>query len=326
MPAVWIFNLDNDILTLHKKSLNRMIPLSKLREGPVSIADMEPFELPPLPKFTLDKDFPTPTWEPKFNAATRQTAFIGRVLEDFSYQWRHVFRSRYNNSTFRRLACAILRIVTLDFNVKEVARSRAGIRGTLVWLTDLPQWEPFPNRVIHLDRVSVVLCQHLTHAIPAIREDFGRRRVRYESSSPRNARCNSITYLILSVREIILYRTCFCNTHSPICTRPEPLFNGVDSPSKRALGYLLMAAPPERQASPLHDLPVEIQDMILRNVSMGPVESARVGCMLSLGSVFKWERDGVPVRRQEVLTNRTWVLPVESQIWFDNCLSGLAYR
>ncbi|KAL2013703.1 hypothetical protein VTN00DRAFT_1228 [Thermoascus crustaceus] len=137
VPAVWIFNLDNDILTLHKKSLNRMIPLSKLREGPVPIVEMEPFELPPLPKFTLDKDFPTPTWEPKFNAATRQTAFIGRVLEDFSYQWRHVFRSRYNNSTFRRLACAILRIVTLDFNVKEVARSRAGIRGTLggLWTT-----------------------------------------------------------------------------------------------------------------------------------------------------------------------------------------------
>ncbi|KAL2215072.1 hypothetical protein M432DRAFT_156499 [Thermoascus aurantiacus ATCC 26904] len=51
VSAVRVIDLDNDILTLHKKDVNRRLPLSKVREGPVSIPVMEPFEPAPLPKF-----------------------------------------------------------------------------------------------------------------------------------------------------------------------------------------------------------------------------------------------------------------------------------
>lgn len=81
-------------------------------------------------------------------------------------------------------------------------------------------------------------------------------------------------------------------------TKPEPLFNGADRPPRRAVGYLFLAALPDRQVSPLHNLPLEIKDMVLGNVSMGLVESARVGCLLSLGSVFRWESHGAPVQRK----------------------------
>jgi len=70
-------------------------------------------------------------------------------------------------------------------------------------------------------------------------------------------------------------------------TKPEPLFNGADRPPRRAVGYLFLAALPDRQVSPLHNLPLEIKDMVLGNVSIGLVESVRVGCLLSLGSVFR---------------------------------------
>lgn len=332
VSTVWTVDLDRDILTVQKKNLNLRVPLDRLRGGRIFISDMEPFEPPPLQTFNLSRNFPQPTWDPKLVGTQRQIMFVGKMLEDFSHQWRHVLRSRYNDATFRRLACGILRIVSLDFTVKEVGSRPGG--GVLVALENMPRWEPFPKRIIHLGSVSVVLCQHATHALPTLGEDLEQRRARYQLYSPpppHDRVCQTITYLILSVREVFLYRVCTCNKHSPMYTKPEPLFNGTDKPSPRALGYLFMAAPAQRQSSTLHNLPVEVQDSILGKISRGKVESARVGCMLSLGTPFKWERDngggrGGMIQLQTVLTTKPYDVSVESQIWFDGFPSGLAYK
>ncbi|KAL9118531.1 MAG: hypothetical protein Q9187_004922 [Circinaria calcarea] len=320
------------MLQLRKKTQNRRIGLSKLREGPVSVLQMDLFDPPPLQKFSLSRVFPTPTptWKPKCDTTERRLAFVGRVLEDFSHQWRHVLRSGYNDSTFRRLARAILSIATLDFRVKEVAFSRAGVHGSLVWLNDLPEWEPFVDRVIHFDRVSVVLCQHLTLSMAAIRKDLGPRRLRLRqrdsSRSPSETACDRVTYVVLSVREVFLYKTSVSGELPSLYTEPEPLLNGTNLPSKRALEYLLMAAPLESVVSPIHKLPLEVQNMILENVSLGPLESARIGCLLAFGSAFQWKSNGREITRQEVLVNKHSAFPVESEIWFGDRLSGLVYR
>ena len=326
VSALWIIDLDNDTLQLRKKKQNRRIPLSMLREGCVFITQMDLFDLSPLPKDTLNRDPLKPTWEPQFVAKVRQTAFLRRVLEDFSHQWRHVLRSRYNDSTFRRLARAILRLVTLDFRVEEVTSSRAGIPRPMVWLNDIPVWEPFLDRIIHFGRVSIVLCQHLNHATAAIQKDLGQRRMRYHSRPSPEKPSDSVTYIVLSVRDVFLCRASLKGKHAPLYTKPEALLNGIEPPSKRALEFLLMVAPSESLVSPVHNFPVEVQDMILREVSVGPVEAARIGCLFALGSAFRWESAGGVITRQEVLTTRTADCPIESHIWFDGYHSGLAYK
>lgn len=87
-----------------------------------------------------------------------------------------------------------------------------------------------------------------------------------------------------------------------------------------------MAAPSSSLATPVHNLPVEIQDMVLKQVSVGPVEAARVGCKLALGSTFSWATGDHRIERQAVFSFRSPCSYVESQIRFDGFSSGLVYK
>ena len=323
-----MIDLDNDLLTLRKKNAeSRRIRLHKLlQKNPVSIAVMKQSYPIPLPESTPIKDFQNPTWDHKVNVTPLQMTFISRVLEDFVYQWRHVFRSRYKDITFRKLACAIVRILTLDFTVREITGGRTGT-GRVVWVADLPQWKPIPDHIIHFGLVSVFLCQHFAHAKTLIQDDFGNRRRQHRSSNPSSSGCVQRTYIVLSIREVFLYKTCTCG-HATMYTKPERLFDGVDGPSKQGLGHLLMIASSTSYSvsSRLHSLPLEIQNIILDDVSLGRVESGRIGCLLALDTPFQWKGAHGTIQRQEVLTTRPRGLFVESQIWFDDYLSGLVYK
>ncbi|KAK2748341.1 hypothetical protein FQN57_000999 [Myotisia sp. PD_48] len=280
-----------------------------------------------IPQLSTDSYFRNSIWEPEVTPLTSyQSAFTVRLLNDLVYQWRHVFRGPYNDTTFRKLASAIFRIILSDFTVKEISSGRGGTAGRVVWLTDLPSWKPVPDRVVHFDHVSVVLCQYSAHAMELIRDDRARRQQqRRTEGSPSLNNCVSITYIVLSVREIFLFQTCHWPSHAGISTKPERLFNGIDSASERALAYLLMIVP-QCTPSPLHALPLELQDMILCHASSGLVESARVGCAMSLGTPFRWKGYWGQIERQNVFVARTPETGVESQIWFDEYHSGLVYK
>ncbi|KAK2808412.1 hypothetical protein FQN50_004797 [Emmonsiellopsis sp. PD_5] len=326
----WIVDLDNDLVTLRKKGRNHyQIRLSQvLQKQTASVDDMHPMAPLLSPQLTTGRDFRNSTWHPEVTLTSHQSAFTVKLLNDLMYQWRHIFRAPYNDMTFRQLASAIIRIVTLDFAVKEIPHGRAGT-GRVVWLADLPSWKPVSDHVIRFDRVSVVICQYSAHAMELIRDDlFKRRQLQRKTedgSTPDN--CVSIKYLVLSVREIFLFKTCTCRKHPSITTKPEGLFNGIDPPSERALAYLHMIAPRvQYRSSPLHALPLELQVMILRHASSGLVESARIGCAMSLGTPFQWKGYWGDIKNQNVFITRTSVTAVESQIWFDEYPGGLVYK
>jgi hypothetical protein len=129
-----------------------------------------------------------------------------------------------------------------------------------------------------------------------------------------------------------------CHLHSDgtfSYTAPAPLFNGLDPPSPRAIELLLQGLPPSPRPpphTPVHDLPLEIQDHILEYMSESSVEAARLGCILGLGSPFTWQRSHDPPRRGgavELLSSpnhQTEFTPVESQIFFGDTFSGISYQ
>lgn len=221
----------------------------------------------------------------------QRKTFVSRVLADFAFQWRHVLCGCYNNSTFRRLAYAIIRITTLDFAVEEATRPRQGTGGFLVWIDNLPEWEPASGHIVRAGGTSIVICQHAPHAVALIREDFAKQI----KSTPGSAD-KSFTYLILSVRELILYQI---NSELERYTEPKPLFDGTQPPSDEAIELLLEATQTSAPNSPLCKLPIELQDAILDKVSAGPIESARVSCLLDAGSVFAWRCGNRNVEREE---------------------------
>ncbi|KAI4956494.1 hypothetical protein J4E91_000705 [Alternaria rosae] len=140
--AVWTFDLDRDILRLDQRDRNLWVPLNLGRQRSITISDFEPCEPPPtLAKHALQSVYsarrPAEFWKMRrkntdLPRLQRRKAFVSRILADFAFQWRHVLCGRYNNFTFRRLANAVVRIVTLDFTVEEATLARQGIGRYLV--------------------------------------------------------------------------------------------------------------------------------------------------------------------------------------------------
>ncbi|KAI1179727.1 hypothetical protein F4777DRAFT_599753 [Nemania sp. FL0916] len=326
IQTVWIFDLDYDVLRYHKKDdLFSQIPLRLVRSRSVNISDFQPYELPTAPRqgssaFLLPPyyQFHRKGLDPK--RLERRRAFVSRIFADFAFQWKHVLCGRYNDQTFRKLATAIIKIATLDFNVVEVTTQRLGVYGRLIGKHQLPEWEPFKKKIIQVGEMSIVISRHLPHALVLLREHWAAAEIRsnpQQSSSlwqPRN-------YLIITVQEIILCRP---DDYSTKYTKPERLFDGCHPPSDKALDLLLEATQPEFFTHPTHALPIKLQDLILDNVSLGPIERARIGCTLDIGSPFTWKCKGRSVVRQEDRLIRVPGFPAESHISFGEHSSGVA--
>lgn len=136
--ALWTFDTHDDLLRFVNRNGRSQIPLALLRERAVSLADMEslggPFPKPVEP--TLDSDLPY--WQPKIVVDDRMRAFAHRLLRAFYYQWRHILRNPYSCVTLRVLAKAIIRLSTLDFEVRYNTGGHGVLPETYVWITRLP--------------------------------------------------------------------------------------------------------------------------------------------------------------------------------------------
>jgi hypothetical protein len=322
--AVWTFDLDGGILRLDKTDRNLWVPLNLVRQRSITLSDFRPYEPPPtLAEHALQSVYPAPCWKMRrkeidLQRLQRRKAFVSRILADFAFQWRHVLCGHYNNSTFRRLAYAIVRIITLNFTVQEETLSRQGTGGFLVWIDNLPEWDFASGHIVRVGGTSIVLCQHIPHAVTLVRRDFAKQILCTPGSADK-----SLTYLILSVRELILYRI---NSELERYTEPKRLFDGTHPPSDEAIELLLQATQTSAPLAPLRKLPVELQDAILDMVSAGAIEGAKVGCLLDAGSVFTWRCGNRNIEREEGRRSRTPWTPVESHIWFGDFPSGVAYK
>ena len=166
----------------------------------------------------------------------------------------------------------------------------------------------------------------MSHALDRAQNDFS-NEMRSVSDHYR-----PMHYLLLSVQNVALCHQSRDGTFS--YTTPHLLLNGKDTPSAAGIKLLLQgmacaaARPPPTR---LHKLPPEIQDHILQGVSEGPIEPARFGCVMGLGSTYNWlrndtSRTGGPIERLENSRTRQQDTPVETRISFGGTFSGLGYN
>lgn len=311
--TVWNFDLDNDQLVFNKDGgQSGRLALSVLRQRSFTFDDFESCESPSAPNCDPLITFPTPYWQPVLHVPQRKVAFTRRVLEDFNFQWRHILRYRYNDLTFRKIAQATRRIATFNFNIKELTEPRQGLGGALIGPLDLPEWDPLETRIVLVGRVWVVASHDPAEGLSSIREHWAAQQA-----------TSSNKYFIMSVRHVIL---CRHNEGKLEWTRPVPFLNGIDPVLEHAVELLLAATSNHHLKTPIHRIPVELQTRILRYVSQGPVDTARVGCILGLGLPFAWKDGKMDVVRETAHRNRHFETPVESQVWFGDHFSGVAYK
>ena len=312
------------MLLFTKRYNSGHLSLSVLRHRLVTLDDFSPCKMPSPPIFKVQEDFPSPYWEPTLQVQERNKAFTRRVFDDFNHQFRHFLRRRYNDLTFRKLAHAIVRIMTVNFKIVEATRFRPrGLQGALVDPTDLQQWEPLGAQIVKVGRVWLTASQNPADCILLIREHLVNQQ-QYQDCEP-----DMTLYLILSVRHVILCRVYGGKLE---WTQPEPFLNGIttypghSTYSHRALDILLWATSVDPPTTPIHSLPIEIQDRILMYTSQGSVEPARMGCALGLGSSFLWKDGKMMIQTVHAHRTRSDSTPVESQIWIDDHIIGIFYR
>ncbi|KAH8670140.1 hypothetical protein BGZ60DRAFT_486172 [Tricladium varicosporioides] len=315
--TIWKFDLDKDQLIFNKDGGNNgCLALSVLRQRPFTFDDFETCESPTAPNCDPFTAFSRPYWQPVLYVPQRKVAFTRQVLEDFNFQWRHILRYRYNDLTFRKIVQAILHIATFNFGVKELTEPRQGLGGALVGPLDLPEWDPLETRIVLVGRVWCVASHNPAEGLPLVREHLQEHGDTQQATSSKR-------YLIMSVRHLIL---CRLNQGKLEWTRPIPFLNGIDPVLEQAVEILLAATSNYTLKTPIHLFPIELQTRILRYMSQGPVNAARVGCILELGLPFAWKDGQMDVRLETVHKNRHFGTPVESQVWFGDHFSGVAYR
>jgi hypothetical protein len=219
--TVWTFNLDNDFLRFEKRDQCRWAALSIVRQRPLTTSDFDLYEPSTPPGLTRTQPYEGTTLKRQNSTRLeRRKALVFRILTNFAFQWSHILCGPYNNSTFWRLARAIISIVTLDFNVAESAIPRSGYGGLLVRKDSLPEWDPLSEGIVRIGRTPIVICQHISDAITLIRANFAEQElVALETGSPIPE--EGIAYLIFSERTILLYQI---NGDSEGHTEAEYLF------------------------------------------------------------------------------------------------------
>lgn len=269
----------------------------------------------------------TSYWKPQIKVNERIRPFLHRILRDFDYQWRHIFRNNFNYMTLRVLARAVIWLSTLQFHIHEETEERGrGPRGFYIWVSQLPKWEPLEANVLYVGKVHVVLCQSMQEGLSTAQQ--------HATSHGSDNTTTSVEtpypdYMILSVKHIMLCHIASSTTLE--CTTPVRLFNGnhgVGPPSDLALDYLLWATATARIpiSSPLQSLPIEVQNIVLKYVSAGPVAAAQLGYLLDLGTPFAWNDGSLDIELQETYTRRNPFSPVESQVFLGEHKSGLVYK
>lgn len=316
--SVWTFDLDQDVLFHTRSDGSSMVPLSLARERLLTSSDFVPLSLPPPPA-PSSHSFAAPYWNVQIGDVARETSFLGRILQDFAHTWRHVLRRRQNRSTFLRLAVAVVWISSLDFTVIERTDWDHSPGGLYAQVSELPQW-PCPNaNFVKSGRTWFALFEDPDEGMRYIRQHHAR-----QTSEEAPSKGNSATYVLLSLRHIVLVRAEKDGTLES--TKPEVLFNGEDPPSSHAIDLLLWATKKKQEPSALNSLPVELQDRILFFTSHSSVAAAKMGCDIGLGSPFTWSDGGRALELEPCKRKRTEFSPVESLIYFGPWMSAVSYK
>lgn len=317
--SVWIFDIKKDVLFLTKKDRFCSTPLELARERLLTLDDFE-LRRSPIQKSAEEQSLPGPYWEPRLKPHPRAKMFLGQVLRDFAYTWRHVLRRQMNTTTFMKLAYATIWISKMEFAILErIGFEHISSGGPYVQLVDLTSWETPEATLVQAGSSWFALSQDTKEGLKMVRRYMNSNLLLGDSTA------KVVTYAILTLRHVILCKT---DGSELVWTRSQTLFNDIPA-SDTVIDMILWATntnSTEPQPSTINFLPTEIQDIILYYAATSFVASAKLGCELGLGSPFSLVDRGVRIGVEEVKRHRFESSPVESQVAFNGVFSGLSYK
>jgi hypothetical protein len=317
LESVWLFDLGTDTLSLRKKDGFSSVSLALARQRELNMTDFAALSSPDptdhIDQLTLDE-----TWEPDFECISQIKSVPRRVLTDFVYTWRHLLRRPQNDTTFFRLAHAVMSIATLKFSIFDRTQFDHSPEHPYVWIDDLPRWDIPNNNLFRAGASWFVLTQDVLHGVDLIEQHIKNRNADEMIFS-----AGYENYAILTLRHIIL---CRVSGNHLEWARPEVFFNSEETLSNRAIDMILWAARSSPAPTLLHKLPIEIQDEILGLSCTRSIGTAILGCQLGLGSPCTWDDKEVWFELEERKRKRMRHSPPEWQIFLAGGFTGVSYK
>ncbi|KAI9904358.1 hypothetical protein N3K66_000887 [Trichothecium roseum] len=307
------FNLAQDMLFWVTEKSHCWLPLDFIRTQPPRPNNFTEFRATKR----REKVFfpPSDLWEPDMSLLSeRHKVFLGRILSDFLYSWRHLFRRSGNHVTFMRLTYALIWIASLDFTIRDRTEPEICGQRRYVRVIDLPEWETPLSVHAQKGACWFILAPELTIGIDMVQAHVNKK------PEPGEVDVRLRTYIVISYRQVCLCRV-RPNDVSLTWTKPR-MFLINDNVSVNAINLLLWALYREDGQT------VETESnnqQAMEQANISPVSAAKMRCEAGIGSPFTWRDRNSEVVLEKVHKPRDQNTPIESQILFAGALSGLSY-
>lgn len=315
---MWTFDLDSDTLQFDKRDQNWIVPLHLVREHGLTLSDFNVYDPVSVATGALQYCLRLANGGPTYQSGSRSSvdhrrmAFVRKVLKDFASQWRYTLCKPYSETTFRRFAYGIVRIISLDFQVAEI-ELHASYK-TQFHPHHMPSWNNPGNyqTIVRTEGATIAICQH--PMISTQMDEFDRSKpqahTQITSNLPENKLKPQLNYLMLTVREAIRFdldraqyhlRPTESNIKDATFRLPDSykgvyLLDSNHELTDEAVEFLLDAIQPLKDTqNRINKLPLELQDEILNQVP-DPIERTRLGCILNAGTEFKWKNQGTDIK------------------------------
>ncbi|KAJ0141198.1 Uncharacterized protein HZ326_15930 [Fusarium oxysporum f. sp. albedinis] len=256
---------------------------------------------------------PAPYWDLQLDVDQRKKALLGRILRDFGHTWRHLLRRQINNTTFMKLAYAVIWIISMDFGIVERTgfEHDVGRGGRYVGAADLSRWDAPDKAIVQVGSCWFVLARDIRKGLAMIREHMGSLAAIAETTT------GTASYAILALRQIVC-----CKVHDGdlVYTRPEPLFS--DTPSSDSAIDLILFVSAIHQADQRRK--IKLEEVLRHRTEASPVESQIVlnGVMSSLSYKCEAVPIGFKVDRSSLPAPPRLTVAVPSPYSFGSAGSG----
>jgi hypothetical protein len=282
---------------------------------------------------------------------------VYRMATDYEHNWR-MSGLAVESHGLNHLAMGILSCFTLNFEVRKVIGLNLHLHPFVnsVSASNFIQWRTWPNPqvipTVNLGATQVIFTERMDLATSLVHEHFANiilhdledyrfetttledTGVIVESGPDYNPFYVKVHYIVTSLREIQYFTKTHVN-HETImtCTPVQPFFDFAGPPSEAGARLLLNAIHKGTYPlhSPIHDLPVEIQELILDCAcpleTYNLFERAIFATKLDIGVPFSFTSKNHPVVLCDSGPDRN-LHPTEPEyhVFFWDTYAGLVYR
>ncbi|CAO2652379.1 Nn.00g006620.m01.CDS01 [Neocucurbitaria sp. VM-36] len=332
-PLVWTIDFDQNRLFYDRDGMHLVYHFSLPDGKPIRLRHFRPY-IPiqlPIKPLMHSAAICSQLSAPPDTIPLQLFDFVYRIVSDYEFNWR-INKFTTERYGLQQLANGLLSCFTLNFKAQKIPPKNTS--GSSYFCKrprkeNLLRWRAWPSPpvvpTVSLEDTHILFTERIEEAMVLVNEHFasvGLARLVLSNRLGATAQ-----YVVTSIREIQYFR----KTHqSASCTPVSSFFNGQDPPSRTGVQWMLSAihghAYPLR--APIHDLPVELQEIILDYATDGSViDRAVYASVLGIEVAFEWKEDTLPLRLCDLSKYRKLdESKSEHQVLFWDDYVGLSYQ